>query len=709
MANLLFELGSEELPGAFIDPALAWLEEELRKQLKDVRLGVASIEAEGTPRRLTLIARGIDDKQPDQELEVTGPKAEAAFAADGSLTPAGQGFLRGKGITPDAAYRKKTPKGEVLAAKVFEKGQSAAQVLPAILSNLIAKIPFKKRMRWGDEKSTYARPLQWILALLDGQKLDISYAHVVSSTTTRGHRFHAPQPVDLVNTSAGTIDAYLAALSAGGVTLNRAARKQKIVQDANALAASVGGELVHDEDLLDLVKNLVETPYPLLGKFDESFLDVPKELLISEMREHQKYFSIVDKNGKLLPYFIVVSGSKPSDASGIAGGNARVLRARFEDGAFYYREDKKQRLEERMPKLAQLVFHRELGTVADKVHRIEKLVQFLAKANHVAAAVEGHAVRAAQLCKADLVSGVVGEFTDLQGIMGRYYALLDGEAPEVAAAIEEHYVPRRAGEALPAGEAGALVGLADRLDTIAGILAIGKGPTGSTDPFSLRRQAIAVLHILAARNYTASLSALAKAAADGYAGKVKMDAAQLHTAVLDLLKGRLSGVLAERSRSEGIEGAEDVVEATIGAGFDDVPDVAARTAAMAKMRSQDAAAFAALAATFKRAGNIVVKARQDAAATGQKAEYSVNADLMQHPSEVALLQAVRAAKASDVAGYAAQLTQIASLKPFVDKFFDDVMVMVEDKALQHSRLGLMGEVESMLIRVADFTRIQIEK
>jgi len=506
---------------------------------------------------------------------------------------------------------------------------------------------------------------------------------------------------------------YRRALEKGQVMLSRKARAEHIVAEANRLASAVGGRLVHDEALIELVKNLVEKPWPILGRFDEAFLQVPRELLISEAREHQKYFMVTDDAGNLKPCFVVVTGADAKDKASLAAGNARVLRARFEDGAFYFRTDRERSLASRAGDLDNLVFHKELGHYGDKTRRIvavgtaltDAVAETLRAVNREPVAVGAEVTRAATLCKADLVSGVVNEFPELQGIMGRYYALADGESADVAFAIEDHYAPRHAGAALPRSHVAAIVGIADRLDTIVGILGIGKAPSGSADPFALRRAAIAILTIAIERGYTFSLRGVVDAAIAAWhqQGRLAKADAGLAQQVVDFIAGRLKGVLVEKAAAAGFSDVGDVVDAALAArgGLDDLPDVWRRVQAVAAMRQQDVAGFAALAATFKRVGNIVKKARDE------KQQFSATVpaeEALELPAERELAQAATTLVATD--SHAETLRQVAALRPAVDRFFNDVMVMVEDPALRQARLSLLAAIEGRLVDVADFTRLQ---
>jgi glycyl-tRNA synthetase beta chain len=711
MNELLLEIGCEELPGGFVDPALAFLETELPKLCAEHRLDCADVVVDGTPRRLVVTAQ-VATRQRDLVEEITGPLWSVAFADDGSLTPAGEGFFKKNGLDVKSAKRVEGKKGPVVGVTKVEAGRAAEDVLTGLLEGLIPRIPFKKTMRWGDRHLTrgqvFGRPVQWLLALFGGKTLRIRFADVTSGNTTRGHRYHAPGEVVVKNTAE-----YRRALEQGQVMLSRKARAEHIVAEASRLASAAGGRLVHDDALVELVKNLVEKPWPILGRFDEAFLQVPKELLISEAREHQKYFMVTDDAGNLLPCFIVVAGADAKDKAGLAAGNARVLRARFEDGAFYFRTDRERTLASRVADLDSLVFHKELGHYGDKTRRIvavgtaltDAVAEALRAVNRDPAAVGAEVARAATLCKADLVSGVVNEFPELQGIMGRYYALADGESADVAFAIEDHYAPRHAGAALPRSHVAAIVGIADRLDTIVGILGIGKAPSGSADPFALRRAAVALLTIAIERGYTFSLRSLVDASIAAYRQQGRLPGADTALAqqVVDFIAGRLKGVLVEKAAAAGFSDVGDVVDAALAArgGLDNLPDVWRRVQAVAAMRQQDVAGFAALAATFKRVGNIVKKARDEQ----QTFSPTVPAEeALELPAERELAQAATTLVATD--SHAETLRQVAALRPAVDRFFDDVMVMVDDPALRQARLSLLAAIEGRLVDVADFTRLQ---
>jgi glycyl-tRNA synthetase beta chain len=722
MPELLFEIGTEELPAGFIDPALAFLQRAVAEGLTAARLAHGNVMAEGTPRRLVVIVDDVAARQADKEDEITGPAWSVAFTrgAEGNLvpTPAGEGFLRKNNLKLEDVYEKDSKKGPVVAARVREAGRPAADIVGPLLEGILPKVPFKKTMSWGDGRAThrqvFGRPVQWLLALLGGRPLDVRFADVESGETTRGHRYHAPDEVKV-----SSVSEYRRALERGEVVLSRAERRQLILDGAQALAhhVAIAGEaaLLPDDELLDIVTNLVEKPFPVLGSFEERFLEMPKELLVSEMREHQKYFAVVDRKGALLPFFVVVAGSRSPDTEGLAAGNARVLRARFEDGAFYFKTDRERSLASRIEDLKKLVFHRELGTMWEKTARIAMLTQFLCDKLGFDAE---RPVKTAMLSKADLVTGVVNEFPELQGIMGRTYARHDGEHRDVSTGIEEHYAPRHAGAALPVTVEGAVVALADRIDTLVGILGIGKAPTGSADPFALRRAGIAVAHLLMDRGWRVSLEDVVTAGVAAYKAQGKLPKADtaLVRQVADFVRGRVRGVLVERCEARGLAGAEDIVDAAMAsrAGVDVLPDVEENAIALAELRSRDPLAFASLCKTFKRVGNILRQARTEGALElgGEEAAGATIEEALREPAETDLLRAVSAARI-DTSGASLDvrrrmLESAARLKPTVDRFFDDVMVMTDDTALRSARLGLLAQIERVFVDVADFTKVQVE-
>lgn len=684
MPQLIFEIGCEELPAGYIRPALAGMKAAFERQLADHRLNASGIFTEGTPRRLVLLVQEMDGKQASLEEEVTGPKEAIAYK-DGKLSLAGLGFLKGRGLTEVDAYLKETKKGKVLAAKLSQKGEVASQLLPDMLDKILHQIPFPKRMHWEASNTYFARPINWICAVFDGDAVQFEVAGIKSDAKTCGHRFAHPDFVAVKG-----IEGYKSCLDERDVTLSQSDRKQLIVDASNQLLGSIGGKLYADPKLLDTVSNLVEKPWPLLGSFDEKFLAMPKEIAIAEMVEHQKYFPVVGDKGELLNRFVVIAGSPAS--GDVVHGHERVLRARLEDGLFYYEKDLKTPLSEMAKGLEKLAFHRQLGSVAEKIERMKKVVTGLPRIGGDPSDVDA----AIQLCKADLLSGAVGEFPELQGVMGRIYALKEGVDVKVAQAIEEHYWPKFAGDKVPSTDLGAVVALADRADNLTSFAGIGKLPKGSADPFGLRRAAIAVCAIILERGYHLNLPEMFES-----------------KDVLEFVRSRLRVMLFDELKASGFDGAKRAVDSAMAVGSDDLVDLKARLDAVVGLMQADVETFDALAETIKRACNIVQKARADGIEIGD-----LDAGALQHSSEQALGKAVTKiadsvfpakagihADSGNQADYPQLLMQIANLHEPLAKFFDDVMVMDKDPKVRDARLALLAKVEALANQVADFKRL----
>ncbi|HTT71738.1 MAG TPA: glycine--tRNA ligase subunit beta, partial [Anaeromyxobacteraceae bacterium] len=570
--DLLFEVGSEELPAGFVPPALRQLEEDLARALDEARLAHGEVRALGTPRRLCVFAREVDARQKDLESEALGPPVAQAFDAAGRPTAAAKGFAKSQGLEVEALLRVPTPKGERLAARRRERGERAEAVLPALLERLVAGLRFKKAMRWGDETVTFARPMRWMVALYGGRPLRVRYGDVRSGRVTYGHRFKAPRSIALT----GTPEDYLARLRKAFVLVDPAERRVAIERALEAAARKAHGKVRPDEPLLEQVTYLVEYPTAVLGEFDPQNLELPPEVVISEERNHQRYFAVQDGEGRLTHRFIAVSGTPVRDPRVSRRGYERVLRARLADARFFFEEDKKRTLKDRYPDLGRRTYQAKLGTELDRAGRMVVIATALAGALGKEELLEDLAL-AASLAKVDLNTGMVGEFPELQGIMGGHYARLDGEPADVADGIEDHYKPIGASEDMPRGDAGALVGIADRLHQLVGIIGVGEKATGAADPFGLRRAAIGILRIVQARGYHLSLDAAVDAALDALAGKVNQDRAAVKGQVLDFLRGRLKA-----QWSDEIE--VDLVEAVLSAGFDDLVDARQRLVALADVK-----------------------------------------------------------------------------------------------------------------------------
>ena len=682
--ELFLEIGTEEIPAGFIPRAMAEMEAMITRELINARLSFGEIKTMATPRRLALVVKGIPAVQPDAEITATGPSRKAAYDADGKPTKAAEGFARGQGVDVSALQIISTEKGEYLAVTKQETGRPVFELLAEILPGLIANIPFKKSMRWGDLDVRFARPIHWIVALFDGIVVPFSFGNIDSGTISRGHRFMA-------NTTFPVRDFahYQEECERHFVIVDPEKRKEIIRRETHRVAIASGGHLLPDEELLDQVIYLVEYPSAVAGTFSKEFLKVPKEVLITSMRSHQRYFSIVDSEGKLMPGFITINNTLTDDPSVVVKGNERVLRARLSDARFFFEEDQKVKLDDRVESLKKVVYQQKLGTSYEKMERFKDLATGLAE--QLNPAVTAHTARAAYLCKADLVSGMVGEFPEVQGIMGREYALLEGEDTAIANAIAEHYLPTQAGGELPASDIGAFVSIADKLDTVCGCFGVGLIPTGAADPYALRRATIGIITIILDNGYCIPLTNLINHSLELLSAKLNRPKEQVANDVLEFFRARFVNLMSN-------DYPGDAVDAAVGAGFNDLVDVKARIAALAEFKNHPD--FEPLAVAFKRVGNII-KDGTDA---------PVNPDLFQDAAEGGLYEAFLAirnsvdAKVSEGAWLDA-LTGIATIRGPVDTFFDKVMVMAEDELVKTNRLALLTAIARMFGRIADFSRI----
>jgi glycyl-tRNA synthetase beta chain len=689
MSELLFEIGIEELPAGFQKPALAQLKDNFIREAKTLKLEYSSVRCLGTPRRLALLVEGLAEKQPDARVELLGPSKQAGLDDDGNPSKAAMGFARSKGADVGDLQVVETEKGEYLMLVQEIKGVATAELLPEMLNTLIGKFSFAKSMRWGAGAFTFARPIQWILALYDGDVISFTHEGIVAGNTTRGHRFMANG--DFVVTG---LTGYEQVLADAFVQVDPVERRNAVKLEINkAVSVSLDSSKAHiavDEELVDTVCNLVEKPFGVCGSFDEKFLQLPSEALITSMREHQKYFPVVDNEGQLLPHFVAVNNTKVKDIDLTRTGHERVLRARLEDAFFFFATDKEKNLESRFESLSGIIFQAKLGTMLDKTRRVEKLTVLLAE--QFSPDEVDDAVRAAHLCKIDLLTEMVGEFPSLQGNMGASYALNDGESKLVSVAIQEHYLPKRAGSALPESKIGALVGLADRFDTLSGCFGIGQLPTGTKDPFGLRRIALAILHIIEEFEWSLSLSDVIYKALSLYGDKVDGSRETVEL-VLNYIRDRF----VNDQLSSGADA--EAVDAVTSVQFDDIIDCKKKIAALSEIRSEDA--FSVLAASFKRIRNII----KDNGAT------DVDNSLMKEDAEKALAMSFNAVEANVEpllanSEYEKALSAMLALESPVDAFFDSVMVMDEDSAIRQNRLNLLTAISALFLKVGDISKMQ---
>lgn len=708
MSELIFEVGAEELPAGFIVPALESMAAQWKELAAAQRLAFGEVVTHGTPRRLALLVKDVADAAADYEEKGEGPAISSAFDAQGNPTKAAEGFAKKWGVSVADLAREN---GRLVANRKVA-GQPARALLPDLLAKIVKDIPFKKpKMRWGTETETFPRPVRWLLALFGGEVVPVRFANVVAGGVSYGHRFLAPGALNIP-----AIADYLPRLRDAKVLASIAERRSRVISEIDRVALEAGGRRVEDPELFDTITGLVEWPSGVLGAFPEDALDMPREVLISEMRGHQKYASLETLDGKLMPLFVAVANVPVVDVAMSRRGYERVLRARLSDARYFFDEDRTKALAARLTDLRRVTFQEKLGSVHDKVDRIIGLARKVAMSIPYddATAVE----RAATLCKADLTTGMVGEFPDLQGVMGREYAKASFERIDVADALFEHYLPRGASDALPKGDLGAIIGISDRLDTIAGIFAIGKAPSGANDPFALRRAALGILRVVLHKGYRLSLAGLLDHALEQHyarfskiglssdsagkdeKGKAKkpdlLARAEARAQVLEFFRARLKAMWSESHPA-------DVVEAVLFAGFDDVTDAQARLIALARIR--ELPDFVPLAIAFSRASNIIEKQAKDLV------RGEVDRALFQQDEEQALAKATAEAR-GDVAralrtgDYVGALGAIAALRPVVDAFFDKVLVMAPEANLKQNRLRLVADVQELFAPIADFGRIQ---
>jgi len=686
--ELLLEIGTEEIPAAFLPKALRDLEEIARGELAANRIRHGEIRTMGTPRRLFLTADSLAEQQEDQVIEKLGPAARVAFDEQGNPSRAAVGFARGQNLGIAELERVTTEKGEYLCARKKIIGEATEGLLPAILTKVITGIPFRKSMRWSDQEFRFARPIHWILALFGGRIVPFRIANVESGNTSRGHRFMGPDSFPVEN-----LRGYLSGTRDRFVIVDPAERKEIIREETRKAAAAVGGRVLPSEELLETVTFLTEYPTVVCGNFDLEYLKLPQEVLITTMISHQKYFPVMDERGVLLPHFITINNTLARDPAVVKRGNEKVIRARLSDARFFFEADRKIPLDRRVADLKKVVFHTLLGTSYEKVMRFKKLAGWIA--GRIDPTLADRVDRAALLAKADLDTQMVGEFAELQGIMGREYALLAGEDPVVAKAIHEHYLPTAAGGDLPESDEGAIVSLADKMDTICGFFGVGLIPTGTADPYALRRQALGVINIILAKRYAFSLGSLIDESLAILGPLLKHPSDETKTAVLEFFKGRFENQLISQGHPY------DVVDAILAAGMDSLVAADDKIRAMANFKSHPD--FQPLAIAFKRVVNII-RGFQNGA---------VDPALFSGPEEKNLHEAflkIRETVLTHISGgdYPAVLFDLARLRVPVDAFFEAVLVMAEDEKVRFNRLSLLGEISTLFHDVADFSRIVTE-
>ncbi|MEH8153768.1 glycine--tRNA ligase subunit beta [Aeromonas caviae] len=692
--TFLVEIGTAELPPKALRSLAEAFADNFKAELTKADLAFGDVEWFASPRRLALKVSELAGEQPSKSVEKRGPAVAQAFDAEGKPTKAAEGWARGNGITVEQAERLVTDKGEWLVHTAKVEGRPAVDLLGELVSQALAKLPIPKMMRWGDKTIQFVRPVFTVTLLLDGDLVPAHILGIDSARTLRGHRFMGESEFTIDNASQ-----YPQILQERGMVIaDFMARKAKIKADAEAAAAAFGGVADLDDALLEEVTALVEWPVVLTANFEEKFLAVPAEALVHTMKGDQKYFPVYDKNGKLLPKFIFVTNIESKDPSQIISGNEKVVRPRLSDAEFFFKTDLKQTLASRLPRLETVLFQQQLGTVKAKVERIETVAGFIAE--RIGADV-AQAKRAGLLSKCDLMTNMVGEFTDTQGVMGMHYARHDGEDEAVAVALNEQYMPRFAGDALPSGLVACAVALADKFDTLAGIFGIGMLPKGDKDPFALRRAALGIIRIIVEKELKLDLHEVISKALSLYDGKVEQCADQIQTFILERLRPWYQG--------QGF--SPDVIQAVLaGRGVDDAHiviytnllDVDRRIKAVSHFRTLDAAL--ALAAANKRVSNILAKVEVPLPTT-VKPELLVDAAEKALATQVAGLQA-ELAPLFAAGDYQAALTRLAALREPVDTFFNEVMVMADDEALKANRLALLNNLRNLFLQVADISLLQ---
>lgn len=684
--DILVEIGTEELPPVALKSLALAFKEGIESGLQEASLSYAGVRWFASPRRLAVIVQQLAEQGPQEQVEVLGPPVDRAKDDSGNWTKAAAGFAQKNGVDPEQLESADTPKGPRLAYRTTREGAKASDVLPTIVDQSLQALPIPKRMRWGASRMEFVRPVQWVVMMQGAQVLDAEILGFKAANITRGHRFHCDTTLDIANPST-----YENLLEGSGHVIPCFEKRREMVREqVIAEGEKLGGVAVISDELLDEVTALVEWPVALTGSFEQRFLEVPAEALISSMAEHQKYFHVQDKGGNLMPNFITVANIVSEDPQQVISGNERVIRPRLSDAAFFFETDKKVPLAERVERLKPIVFQDKLGTVYEKVQRIKIL------ASTIAAQIGGDtslAARAGELCKADLVSDMVLEFDKMQGIAGRYYALADGENPEVADAICDHYLPKFAGDKLPESVTGCAVALADRLDTIAGIFGIGQKPTGSKDPFAIRRASISVLRILVDKDFSLDLRELLSQAVANYGDKLQ-SADGVVDAALEYMIERFRAAYVEDNIPVEVFMAVSAKQLT------QPLDIDQRVKAVYSFSQLPQAQ--ALAAANKRVSNILAKLDDtstlgdvDTGLLADTAEKTLAAKVAEKQTAVAPLFANRQ--------YAEALSELADLREPVDEFFDDVMVMVDDEALKHNRLALLKQLRELFLQVADIS------
>lgn len=690
--DLVFEIGTEEMPAAAVNLGIKQLKESAQKLLEENRLTFKRIETMGTPRRLVLLVSKLAEVQSDLVREVKGPATKVAYDQKGDPTSAATGFARGQGVDAKELVAKKVSQGEYVYAVVKEKGLPAPKVLEKLLSQLLLSLNFPKTMRWNNGEVQFVRPIRWILAVFGNTTIEFALNQLKSGNLTIGHRFLAANPIKVKSS-----EDYLQAMQTGKVLVDHTKRADQIRKQAEKIANDAGGQVVIHPHTFDEVVQLVEYPHVISGSFSKDYIKLPRDVLVTSMESHQRYFPIENKQGKLLPYFIVVHNGDQKHKKLIQRGHERVLRARLADAKFFFEEDQKESLDKKVEKLKGVVFQEKLGTVFAKTQRVEELVTEIGRQLSIEKDVLDSAKKAAYLSKADLVTEMVAEFPTLQGVMGREYALLSGENKNVAQAVYEHYLPRSAGDSLPRSPEGKILSIADKIDTITGCFSAGLLPTGSEDPYALRRQAQGIINIVLTNKFSFSLTDIIETSLRLYekAGLKLRPKEETHQDLWDFFKARLRGHFL----NEGFR--HDVIDSVLAGGISYPPDIRDRIEVITRLRETSEMEDTII--PFTRCNNLAEK----------ELGIEVDKSLLQQDEEKQLLYLFHKAdssvsKAVAKKDYPTAIQILSSLRPAVDAFFDEVLVMVEDNKIKENRLMLLNQCVELFLKVADFSQLVFE-
>lgn len=690
MKTLLFEIGVEEIPARFIEPAKEGLGKLLQESLSASRIPFREVETYATPRRLTAFVSGLSEKQDETVIIKFGPPYNRAYDEAGNPTKAASGFAKSQGIEIGELKKGQKDGVDFIIFERIEKGEPTTIILPGLLRDVIGKIPFQKKMRWGTESFEFARPIQWLLALYGNEPINVSIADVGSSNVTNGHRFLSIGPIQINNPSE-----YIDVLRTNSVILDEAERMSIIERGIAKIEKDVQGKALRDEDLIKEILYITEFPYPLCGTFDKAFLKIPKEVLVNVMKSHQRYIPVQDGNQALMPFFIFFANTKPVDDMNVIRGNEKVLRARLADAEFFFEEDKKKNLADLYERLSAIVFHVKLGTLKEKTDRLVSICRYLSSAldYNKMTLIE----KAVKIVKADLLTHMVGEFPELQGIMGRIYALVQGEDSEVAASIEEHYLPSGGNGALPQTQLGSIIAIADKIDSLVSFFSVGITPTGNLDPYALRRQTLGVMKIVIDKKLNIPLVELFKAAYES--GKdihKRLSFEDTRASLTDFVVARFKFSMIDEGHNQ------EFVESVLPLVGEDIYDGYLRLIALESQKSVDD--FQKLLVGFKRAYNITKQAADD---------HQVDSSLFKEKEEEELFNVYESKKelffsATRERRYDEAISVLVSFKESIDRYFDKVFVMDKDERIKNNRLALLKKIKDMFLTYGDFSKIRIE-